>query len=98
MNAGKKDLLIRGICYDEKSSYLRGAARAPALIRQALHSGSMNTFTEDLKDLGALDSCDLGDFDPDGYFDIASLTRQHLEQGRKLFTLGGDHSITYPKT
>ena len=96
MKAGKRDVLIRGICFDEKSSYLRGAARAPALIRQALHSGSMNAFTEDLKDLGGLDLCDLGDFEPDGYFDIASLTRRHLEQGHKLFTLGGDHSITYP--
>jgi agmatinase len=96
MNAGKKDVLIRGICYDEKSSFLRGAAGAPALIRQALHSGSMNAYTEDLKNLEESDSDDIGDFEPEAYFDIASLTRQHLEQGRKLFTLGGDHSITYP--
>ncbi len=89
-------MLIRGICYDEKSSFLRGAAGAPTLIRQALHSGSMNAFSEDLHDLGDLDSWDLGDFRPGGYFDITSLTRQHLEHGRKLFTLGGDHSITYP--
>ena len=96
MDGEQQDLLVRGICYDEKSSYLRGAAGAPALIRQALHSGSMNAFTEGLQDLGDLRGCDLGDFVPGGYFEIATLTRQHLGQGKKLFTLGGDHSITYP--
>lgn len=96
MDAGKQELLIRGICYDEKSSFLRGAARAPAQIRQALHSGSMNAYSEDLKDLGALWRSDIGDFEPGAYFDIVSLTRRHLEQGVKIFTLGGDHSITYP--
>lgn len=96
MKAGKCDVLIRGIRYDAKSSFLRGPARAPGPIRQALHSGSMNLYTEDLKDLGDLAACDQGDFEPEGYFDITSLTRRHLEQGRKLFTIGGDHSITYP--
>lgn len=96
MNTGKRNVLIRGICYDEKSSFLRGAAGAPVLIRKALHGGSMNAFAEDLQDLGDLDSGDLGDFVPGGYFDITSLTRQHLTQGQRLFTLGGDHSITYP--
>lgn len=89
-------LLIRGICYDEKSSFLRGAAQAPALIRQALYSGSMNLFSEGLIDLGNLADGDLGDFEPDGYFDIETLTQHHLQEGRKLLTLGGDHSITYP--
>jgi agmatinase len=28
--------------------------------------------------------------------DIEALTRDHLSEGHKLFTLGGDHSITYP--
>lgn len=96
MSADTRDILIRGICFDEKSSFLRGAARAPALIRKALHSGAMNLFSEGLTDLGRLGEWDLGDFEPAGYFDITTLTRQHLAGSRKLFTLGGDHSITYP--
>ncbi len=96
MSTDGRDVLLRGICYDEKSSFLRGPAGAPALIRKALHSGSMNLFSEGLIDLGSLSEWDLGDFEPAGYFDIATLTQQHLAQGRKLLTLGGDHSITYP--
>lgn len=90
------DILIRGICYDEKSSFLRGPARAPALIRKALHSGSMNLFSEGLQDLGSLAQWDAGDFEPGDYFDITTLTQRHLEHSPKLLTLGGDHSITYP--
>jgi hypothetical protein len=41
-----KNIAIAGICYDEKSSFLRGAAQAPPLIRQCLHSGSSSYYTE----------------------------------------------------
>ena len=40
------NLLLQGILYDEKSSYQRGPALAPPLIRDALHGGSMNLFAE----------------------------------------------------
>ncbi|MCO5724720.1 agmatinase [Robiginitalea marina] len=90
------NVLIRGICYDAKSSFLRGPARGPAGIRAALHSGSMNGFPEDLTDLGDLVARDAGDFQVEEYLQIEALTLQHLQEGQKLFTLGGDHSITYP--
>lgn len=96
MGISEPNALIRGICYDEKSSFLRGPAQGPARIRQALHSGSMNLYSEGLSDLGNLPQCDLGDFEPAGYFDIATLTQKHLARSPKLLTLGGDHSITYP--
>ena len=55
----------------------------------------MNLFTEDGADLtGSFE--DLGDFSVSEYLEIESLTRTHLEKGQKLFTLGGDHSITFP--
>lgn len=91
-----KRILIRGICYDRKSSFLKGPAEAPARIREALQSGSMNLFSENLSDLNDFKTWDAGDFEIKQYFDIESLTLEHLEQGQKLFTLGGDHSITYP--
>ena len=77
------------------SSYMRGPARAPAKIREALYSGSMNLCSENGVDLTGLLG-DYGDFQIGDYFEIESLTGQQLEKGQKLFTLGGDHSITYP--
>ena len=87
---------IRGICYDSGSSYLKGPAGAPALIRKALRSGMMNLFTENLTDLNPWETWDLGDYEIRNYLDIEALTREHLTRKQKLFTLGGDHSITYP--
>ncbi|MGB5317259.1 MAG: agmatinase family protein [Robiginitalea sp.] len=87
---------IRGICYDSGSSYLKGPAGAPALIRKALRSGMMNLYSETLADLNPWETWDLGDFEIQNYFDIEALTLEHLARKQKLFTLGGDHSITYP--
>ncbi len=74
---------------------MKGPAGAPDKIRRALNSGSMNLFTEQGDDLTG-SFADLGDFQVGGYFEIESLTLQHLQKGPKLFTLGGDHSITFP--
>ena len=56
----------------------------------------MNLYSENLTDLNPWETWDLGDFEIQNYFDIEALTREHLTRKRKLFTLGGDHSITYP--
>ena len=48
-----------GIPYDASSSFLRGSAAAPPLIRQALHSPAGNPFTERGADLSQLS--DAGD-------------------------------------
>lgn len=89
-------IAVQGICFDEKSSYQRGARLAPPLIRQALHSGSLNLFAEDGTDIGAAPLEDKGDFQIREYFDIEDITLKHLEAGHKVLTLGGDHSITFP--
>ena len=86
---------LQGICYDAGSSFLRGPAGAPGKIREALYCGSMNLYTEKRADLSG-EFADFGDFQIGDYFEIESLTLKHLERGQKLFTLGGDHSITYP--
>src|SRR5438445_10877408 len=41
-----------GLPYDASSSFLRGAAAAPPVIRQALHSAAGNPWTETGVDLG----------------------------------------------
>ena len=86
---------VQGICYDAGSSYLRGPAGAPPRIREALFSGAMNLYTEKGADLSGRFE-DVGDFVIRDYFDIEAHTREQLQKGRKVFTLGGDHSITYP--
>ena len=90
-----KKIALQGICYDAKSSFLRGSSQAPALIRKALYDGSMNLYTE----LGAtIESTyqDFGDYSISDYFDIESITRENLSEVPKIITLGGDHSISYP--
>lgn len=89
-------IAIQGIQYDKKSSYLRGPAQAPSLIRKSFHSGSSNYYSE----LGVLvqnqNILDKGDFDIQNYTDIEKITLEHLQKGHRLLTLGGDHSISYP--
>ena len=89
-------IIIQGIQYDDKSSYQKGPRLAPPLIREILHCGSSNLYSENgiLIESPIIEDC--GDYDISSYFDIESITRQHLNQSSKILTLGGDHSITYP--
>ncbi len=93
----KGSLAIAGVPFDAYSSYLRGAARAPDLIRDAFKSDSANTFAEggsDIQDHPGLN--DLGNMPLKNYFDIEKWTRAILERTDRVLFLGGDHSITYP--
>jgi agmatinase len=100
-NSEHKDVSIIGIPFDENSSFVRGTSLAPPRIRQAFHSPSTNLFSEDLTDLGSVASLsDLGDLnfseDSDAFSLIESTIHAALKQDSRLFSLGGDHSITYP--
>ena len=88
-----------GIPYDASSSFLRGSAAAPPLIRQALHSPAGNTFTERGADLSRLaDAGDLALTDDPGNARVAIQAGIELsiKDGFQPIALGGDHSITYP--
>jgi len=87
---------IQGIEWDAKSSFQRGPAKAPALIRKALYSDSMNLFSENGVSIDNEIITDKGDFEITEYFDIESITREHLGKGNKILSLGGDHSVTFP--
>lgn len=87
---------IQGIAYDDKSSYQQGVKLAPPLIRKALYSESSNLYAENGLSVETLDIDDKGDSDILEYFDIASITKNNINENARLFTLGGDHSITYP--
>jgi agmatinase len=90
------------IPFDEHSSFKRGSALAPAKIREAFHSDSSNYFTEsgvDLKDHPEVKYTGAVKFIPGASvpgaieYAIRQLVRKEDD---KVFTLGGDHSITYP--
>ena len=89
-------IIIQGIQFDEKSSFQNGPKLAPPLIREALNCGSANMFAENLTSIENSKIEDKGDFKILNYFDIEKITKTHLDSGAKVFTLGGDHSITFP--
>lgn len=91
-----RKIIIQGIKFDEKSSYQKGPKLAPPLIREALHCGSANMYTENVISIENSILDDKGDFEISEYFDIEKITKKHLNSGGKIFTLGGDHSITFP--
>lgn len=90
-----------GLPFDENSSFLRGPAEAPPLIREALYSSARTLWTEsgvDLRGPGLL--FDAGDLEPAPWAEadvqIEEAVALVLERGMKPILLGGDHSITYP--
>ncbi len=93
---------LLGLPYDASSSFLRGTAGAPPVIRQALHSPAGNQWTETGVDLGANgalgDAGDvpLGTSGAEVRAKIEEAVRTLLESGGRPIVLGGDHSISYP--
>ncbi|WP_396633223.1 agmatinase [Maribacter sp. R86514] len=91
-----KDIVIQGINWDAKSSFQQGPAKAPYLIRKALYSDSMNLYTELGVSIENDAITDKGDFTINEYFDIETITKNNIDAGSKLLSLGGDHSVTFP--
>lgn len=89
-------LIIQGIKFDKKSSFQKGPKLAPPLIREALNCGSTNMYTENLLSIKNSRIDDKGDFEISEYFEIEKITKNHLNFDAKVFTLGGDHSVTFP--
>lgn len=91
------DIAIHGVSFDENSSFLQGPAKAPELIIQSIESDSANFYTENLIDLNEhprVKWC--GSSKPESYFEIVTPIRDILAQNAVPFSLGGDHSMTYP--
>jgi arginase len=92
---------LLGIPHDENSSYMRGAAGAPAPIRREFQSDAYSQWSETGVDLGTAGRIvDHGDIQFDGSCDPWDLIEQSvgraLESGDPLICLGGDHAITHP--
>jgi arginase len=92
--------VILGVPFDANSSWLRGAAGAPPIIRVAFNSYSSNLWTETGVDLSAEGAyCDAGDLKFTFEEPFAALEKrigELLGQGLRPVCLGGDHSITLP--
>jgi len=90
---------LLGIPFDAHSSYLRGAADAPPLIRKAFHCDSSNSSTESGIELGSDSVLDAGDLElsvDEAFTTIEGAVGGLLDKGQSPLCLGGDHSITYP--
>ncbi len=92
---------LAGFPTDSNSSYRRGPAKAPAAIRAAMWSDAGNPYTECGIRLRICENViDAGDAplreDGEDRTTIETLVSAQLESGRRMLSLGGDHSITFP--
>jgi agmatinase len=95
------EVALVGVPWDEHSSFLRGAAGAPPVIRAAMRSPASNLSTESGLDLGTdARFKDAGDLEiPAGAEGLLSIERgisAIAATGARVLALGGDHAITYP--
>jgi arginase len=98
---GQGTPVLLGIPWDAQSSYLRGPAGAPPLIREAFDCEAANKWAETGVDLGVpgvfSDAGDLQILEGASAFEpIEKAVGAWLDRGYRPVSLGGDHSITYP--
>ncbi|MGH7702726.1 MAG: arginase family protein, partial [Gemmatimonadales bacterium] len=101
MTASRPRPCLIGLPYDASSSFLRGPATAPPLIREALFSPAGNGWSEELQDIGAPGVLrDAGDLAlppaPEARALIEAGIGELMARGERPIALGGDHSVTYP--
>lgn len=99
-NAAKPTIRLIGAPTDVHSSFLRGPAAAPPLIRAALRSDHMNMTAENGVEIGVEILDDAGDLplrEGEGDFTlIRDSAASAARAGAVPLFLGGDHSISYP--
>lgn len=104
--SNKKKVALLGVPWDAHSTHLRGPAAAPQLIRGALHSGASNLTSEAGVDLAAAATegrfVDVGEVtlrnEPGthGVEAVQTTVGALLDEGFRVLSLGGDHTVTYP--
>jgi arginase len=93
---------LLGIPHDDNSSFMKGPAEAPPLIRQKLYCEAYNDFSESGIEIGAKGRIeDHGDMEfagtsVDPWALIETTVATVMESGNPLICLGGDHAITHP--
>ena len=92
---------LLGIPHDDNSSFMKGPAEAPPLIRGELFSEAYGGWSETGIDLGTegliLDHGDIRfDGSKDPWDEISDAVARAIESGDPLISLGGDHAVTHP--
>ncbi|WP_375203998.1 agmatinase [Hyphococcus sp.] len=91
---------LHGFSWDASSSYARGPALAPPVIRAILFSESSSSYSLSGADareiISAYDFADLPDDGAEAREAISTRIATTLKAGAKPLSLGGDHSVTYP--
>lgn len=92
---------LLGIPHDDNSSYMKGPAQAPPLIRQKLYCDAYGECSETGVDIAAEGRIvDHGDIVFDALTDpwdrIERKVTDVMGSGSPLICLGGDHAITHP--
>jgi arginase len=97
------DVVLLGVPWDRHSSFLRGPALAPPVIRATLHNGASNLCAENGYDLGEGPRWrDLGDIvvpagdDEEALQVITETSSGVIARGARLLSLGGDHAVSFP--
>lgn len=89
-----------GLPTDVQSSYLRGPAQAPPLIRAALFNDAYGSASERGVEMADIEINDQGDLDIREEAGDDALIRDavaaSLSAGAVPISLGGDHAVTYP--
>ena len=98
-NLSEANAFVLGICWEKSSSFRKGSAKAPKIIRDFTSSKIYNSYTEtgvNIKDYWRI--LDVGDITPPTIVEAVSVVKDIVEKyidfKLKIF-LGGDHSITY---
>ncbi|MEO7167227.1 MAG: agmatinase [Spartobacteria bacterium] len=95
-----RKVALAGIPWDENSSFARGPAEAPPLIRAALFSEASGLRSENGFEFRREDLHDAGDVPPRTGAEmlgaIEHFSSALLAQGLRPLSLGGDHAVTYP--
>jgi arginase len=100
-NSKSNSVVVTGVPWDEQSSFMRGCAGAPSMIREAYGCFSTNKCAENGHDLGnesrflLVDDMQLSS----GLKVLGEIESQALHmvnQGLTPLFLGGDHAVTYP--
>lgn len=94
---------VIGIPFDSNSSFLKGPAHAPTRIGLMEHEGSTNAYSESGKEIiKGRNYHDLGDINfkgtnsADAFGLIKRAIIKELLEPVKIFSYGGDHSVSYP--
>ncbi|MCX5775201.1 MAG: agmatinase [Firmicutes bacterium] len=100
-NIESADVIIMGVPFDENVSCGKGAAQAPAKMREL--SAYLPPVTEDGKIIKGLTVCDFGDVEKSLHENVPEYFNRVCAKARKVFDLnkfpvflGGDHSVSIP--